>query len=236
MTSCSDDLILKNSNLDLKTCLETFKSSPFTLETFLKCRQECLNELLMKHRNDYQSIVTFVIREMFADLLRQVFTMFADKKGGKVLIFQFINRNLFLIISNLRSILKKSNFDRPQLIQIWHSTILASEALKPFSADFSIVLEDIFVDKMFEIIKTGIEERLKNLTEKINFEAEGEGEIVLKEKYDLNTTILLNSVIDVINHYRLCPKSEPLKHKIIEFINLNKILTENIKTFANEQL
>ena len=231
MASCSDVLILKKSNLDLKTCLETFKISPFTLETFLKYRQECINDLLIEHQNDYQAIVTFVIREMFADLLRQVFTIFADGIEEKVVIFQFINRNLFLIISNLRSILKKATFDRPKLTHFWHSTVLASEALKPFSADFSIVLEDIFANKMFEMIKIGIEERL-NLIEKIEFE----DEIILNNKYELNTTIALNSVIDAINHYRLCPNSELLKHKIIEFINSNTILTENIKTFSNEQI
>lgn len=224
--------ILRNLDLDLKTCLETFKTFPFTLETFLNCRQECLNDLLFKNQSDYQAIVTVVIREMFADLLRQAFTIFADKKDEKVLIFQFINRNLFVIISNLRSILKNSTFDRPQLTHFWHSTVLASEALKPFSADFSIVLEDIFVDKMFKMIKKSFEERLNAAVGKIEFE----GEIVLRNNYELNTTIVLNSIIDAINHYRLCPQSELLKHKIIELINSNQKLTENIKKFARQQL
>lgn len=223
--------VLKNHDLNLKTLLETFKISPFTLETFLICRQECLNELLSKYQNDYQSIVTIVIREMFADLLRQAFTIFADKKGEKTVIFQFINRNLLLIVANLRTILKKSTFDRPQLTQIWHSTVLAGEALKPFSADFSVALEDIFVNKMFEIIKNGADERLK-VVEKVEFE----GEIVFKQKYELNTTIVLNSVVDTVNQYRLCPRSELLKQKIIEFIEENAIFTANIKTFAKAQL
>lgn len=226
----SYDVLIK-SDLDLKTCLNTFKTCPFTLETFLKYRQDCLNELLFKYQNDFQAIVTVIIREMFADLLRQAFTMFSDKKEEKVVIFQFINRNLFVIITNLRSILKNSTFDRPQLTHFWHSTVLASEALKPFSAEFSIVLEDIFVDKMFKMIKGSVEERLKVVRE-----IEFDGEIVLKYKYDLNTTIALNSIIDAINHYRLCPKSELLNHKIIEFIDSNTKLTENIKKFAQEQL
>lgn len=226
----SNTAVLRKLDLDLKTCLETFKTFPFTLETFLTHRQDCLNELLFKHQKDYQSIVTIVIREMFTDLLRQAFTIFNDKKEEKVLIFQFINRNLFLIISNLRSILKNSSFDRPQLTHFWHSTVLAGEALKPFSADFSVVLEDIFVKKMFEMIKASFEERLNAIGT-----IEYEGEIVLKDKYELNTTIALNTVIDSINHYRLCPPSELLKQKIIELIDSNPKLTENIKKFSHER-
>lgn len=220
--------VLKKPDLDLKTCLETFKTFPFTLETFLSCRQECLNELLSKHQDDYQAIVTVVIRAVFADLLRQAFTIFETEKMA---IFQFISRNLFAVISKLRSILKKSNFNRPQLTHLWHSTVLAGEALKPFSADFSIVLEDIFVEKMIEIIKTNAVERLSSAGP-----IEFEGEIVLRAKYELNTTIALNSVIDAINHYRLCPQSDLLKEKVKEFIDSNLILTTNIKSFAHEQL
>lgn len=225
--------VLKSSDLDLKTCLEIYKNAPFDLETFLNHRQEYLNELLSKHQGDYLAIVTIVIRGTLADFLRQAFTIFTDKKEELKMIFQFMNRNLLIIVANLRTILKKSTFDRPQLTHLWHSTVLAGEALKPFSADFSAMLVDIFVDKMFEMIKFTFEERLSNVKE-----IEHRGEIVLNEKYELNTTIVLNAVVDAINQYRLCPQSELLKEKIIGFIasHENEILTENIKIFAKEQL
>lgn len=225
--------VLKSSDLDLKTCLEIYKSEPFDLETFLNYRQECLNELLSKHQNDYLAIVTIVLRGTFADLLRQAFTIFSDKKEDLRLIFGFINRNLLIIVANLRSILKKSTFDRPQLTHLWHSTVLAGEALKPFSADFSAILGDIFADKMLEMIKITFTERLSTVKE-----IEHKEVIVLNEKYELNTTIVLNAVVDAVNQYRLCPPNEILKEKIISFIesNENEILTENIKSFAKEQL
>ena len=219
--------VLKQSDLDLKLCLETFRLSPFSLETFLKLREECLIKHLESFKEDYLGIVTVIIRGMFSDSLRQAFTLFNDKVSEK-LIFQFINKLLFSLIGDLRAILLKlTNIDRPQLTHMWHSTILAGEALKPFSADFSIVLEDIFVVKMFEIIKDGLNERLEDLEK-------GLQEVPIKtgHNYDLITTIALNSVVDAINQVRLCPRCEKLIEKVKIELENRAELTENIKKWA----
>ena len=221
--------ILKGSDLDLKLFLETFKSTPFELETFLKLREEYLNQQLSKYSDDYLGIITVIVRGMFADVLRQAFTLFNDKSNTKE-IFQFTNQLLFQIIQILRSNLKKSGCDRSQLIHMWHSTILAGEALKPFSADFSAVLNDIFVNKMVEIIKTELNEHLSNIG-KIEFIEE----IDSKAHYDLNTTIALNSVVDAINQVRLCPPNSDLREKIMTEIRSRAELTENIKQWAINQ-
>ena len=224
--------ILKQSDLDLKLCLETFKSSPFSLETFLNSREECFKINLKSFEKDYLGIITIIIRGMLSDSLRQAFTIFNDKKSEKQ-IFQFINVFLFSLIGNLRTILINStNLDRPQLTHMWHSTILAGDALKPFSADFSVALEDLFIARMFEIIKAGLDERLKDLEM-------GSTDILITtitgQKYDLNTTIALNSVVDVINQVRLCPENKKLIEKVKNELQNRSELTENMKKWAMNQ-
>ncbi len=222
--------ILKKSDLDLKLCLETFKSSPFTLKTFLKVREDCLNHHLSQLGDDYLGIITVVIRGMFCDILRQTFTIFNDKLAEKD-IFIFINHNIFKIAMDLRAILKESKCSRPQLTHMWNSTILAGEALKQFSADFSALLDDVFVEKMFEMIKTEMNEHLNTL-DTIEFV----GEIDISAgRYDLNTTIALNSVVDAINQIKLCPISSELKEKVMKEIRNHPKLTENIKNWAVNQ-
>ena len=225
------EAILKQSDLDLKLCLETFKTSPFSLETFLNSREECLKNHLKSFEGDYLGIITIIIRGLFSDSLRQAFTIFNDKKS-EICIFQFVNKILFSLIGNLRIILMNSkNLDRPQLTHLWHSTILAGDALKPFSADFSVALEDIFVTKMFEIIKGGLDERLKDVEK-------GSNEKIMIEtgqKYDLNTTIALNSVVDAINQVRLCPESLKLTEIVKLELQNRQELTENIKSWAMNQ-
>lgn len=222
--------ILKKSDLDLKLCLETFKFSPFTLKTFLKIREDCLNHHLTQLRDDYLGIITVVIRVMFCDILRQAFTMFNDKPAEKD-IFIFINHNLFKIVMDLRIILKESKCDRPQLTHMWNSTFLAGEALKQFSADFLALLNDIFVQKMFEMIKAEMNEHLNSL-DAIEFVDEID---ISGGRYDLNTTIALNSVVDAINQIKLCPSSSDLKEKVMNEIRNHPKLTENIKNWAVNQ-
>lgn len=222
--------VLKQSDLDLKLCLETFKVSPFSLETFLNSREECLKNHLKSFKDDYLGIITVIIRGMFSDSLRQAFTIFNDKKAEKM-IFQFINKILFPLIEDLREILIKStNIDRPQLIHMWHSTIVAGEALKPFSADFSIALEDVFIAKMVKIVGKGLDERLKDLER-------GSEDVLINsgQKYDLNTTIGLNSVVDAINQVRLCPESQKLTEEVKNELKKRPKLTENIKNWAVSQ-
>lgn len=227
----SSAAVLKQSDLDLKLCLETFKLSPFSLETFLNSREECLKIHLKSFKGDYLGIISVIIRGIFSDSLRQAFTIFNDKTAEKT-IFQFINKFLFSLIGELREILSKlSNIDRPQLTHMWHSTIIAGEALKPFSADFSIALEDVFVDKMVKIIKRGLDERLKDLENALEDVPINSG-----QKYDLNTTIALNSVVDAINQVRLCPESQKLTETVKNELEKRPELTENIKKWAASQL
>lgn len=221
--------VLKKSDLTLKTCFDAFKASPFTVETFLYAREACLNAFLLEHENDYIGIVSHAIRELFAESLRQAFTIFTDKESERI-IFEFTNRIMLPIIGNLWRILKESTADRSQLTQMWHSTVLAGEALKAFSADFSLVLEDIFVTKMAEFIKKDFEDRIK-LIEVVDCK----NEIQIEMKYDLNTTIALNSIVDAINQVRLCPSNQELKRVMIDYIENVPVFTENIKTFARSK-
>lgn len=221
---------LKQSDLDLKLCLETFKVSPFSLETFLNSREECLRNHLKSFNDDYLGIITVIIRGMLSDSLRQAFTIFNDKKAERM-IFQFINKFLFPLIGELREILIKStNIDRPQLIHMWHTTVVAGEALKPFSADFSVTLEDVFVAKMVEIIRKGLNERLKDL-------GKGSEDVLINsgQKYDLNTTIALNSVVDAINQVRLCPENQKLTDEVKNELEKRPELTDNVKKWAMSQ-
>lgn len=220
--------ILRRSDLTLKTCLETFKTSPFTIEEFLSARKEFLIVKLAEYSNNYIGIVSVVIRELFADTLRQAFTLFINEEK---VVFEFINKFMLPVLVDLRRILKESSVDRCQLTQMWHSTVLAGEALKPFSADFSAVLNDLFVSKMLEMIKKDFEEGIR-LIEPINFE----DEIILGSQYDLNTTIALNSIVDAVNQVRLCPHNEELKSAVFNYIHDSQFLKDNLKSFAKSQL
>lgn len=222
--------ILKRSDLDLKSCLELFKTSPFTLKYFLEIRGNCLIDHLSKIGNDYLAIVTVIIREMFCDTLRQAFTIFTDKSDEKE-IFYFANQILFKIVMDLRILLKESHWDRPQLTHLWHTTVLAGEALRPFSADFSPLLDAMFIDKMFQLIKSELDEHLNSL-EVIEFE----GKIEDEGRYALNTTIALNSVVDAINQVKLCPENVCLREKVRVELQNHPKLTENIKLWSKAQL
>lgn len=222
--------VLKERDLNFKTCLETFKANQFSLKTFLSAREECLKSLLHENENDFVGIVSRVLREWFGQFLRQALILFNNKESEMV-ILEFSCRNLLKITGKLRKLLKESPADRSELTQMWHMTVLAGEALKPFSADFSIVLNDIFVFKMAKMIKKDFETRIKAI-ETIDFNQES---IRIGESYDLNTTIALNSIVDVVNQVRLCPNSPELKKEIIELIENVQIYPENFKLFARTQ-
>lgn len=225
--------VLKQNDLDLKLCLETFKISPFSLETFLISREEFIKNKLKAFEGNYQGIMGKIIRELFLETLRQAFTIFDDKSSEKKL-FKFINKFLLEIILILRKILHQNSTppNRPELTQFWHSTILTGEALKPFCADFSVALDDIFISQMFKIIKEGMDERLKDVKMMVDNECFNDS----NGKYDLNTTIVLNCVVDVVNQVRLCPESEILIEKVkIEIENRIEI-SENIKNWAKQQI
>lgn len=242
--------VLKRNDLDLKDCLETFRNSPFSLETFLNCREEFLKNNLKCYEGNYLGIITKIIRELFLDIVRQAFTIF-DDNNSETLILKFINKVMFELILILRKNLIYVKVGRPELTQFWHSTILTGDALKPFWADFSVALDDIFALKMFDIIKAGLDDRLKDFANSdltspeasdskiIKSEtkrAEPEGFIENGAKYDLITTIALNSVVDVINQVRLCPGNELLKEKVKIELENRPELSESIKKWAKKQL
>jgi hypothetical protein len=224
------DLVLKSADLSLKTCLETFKKSPFSVETFFEARSECLKSVLLEHKNDYAKIIAIVIREVFTNSLRQANTLFSNKEN----IYNFINRELFPIAMELRFILKESDsFDRTQLIQMWYSSILAGEGLKPYSADFSLLLDDLFTDKVFKLISKDFDERFSCFPLAAQLD---DCEIVHGKSFDLNTTIALNAVIDLINHSRLCPPSEKFTKLILDKLESNDKLTKSMKSYAVSNL
>lgn len=222
------ETVLKSPNLDLKTCLETFKESPFTVESYLNCRSECIHSSLLDLKGDYTSIIAVVVREMFTDTLRQAFTIFSDR----AMIYKFINRELYVIIEELKIILKKSQreFDRVHATQMWHSTVLAGAGLRQYSADFSPLLEDLFVELISGIILKEFNERLGSLNCSV------EGPVELGKKYDLNKTLVLNAIVDLLNQVRLCPDSQKLKDQILNAVEGNPSLSDEIKNFAKLNL
>ena len=220
--------VLRKPNLSLKECLDLFESDPFTLETFLKSREECFTLLLKSVNGNYSGIIS-VLRANLADFFRQAFTIFNDEQFERE-IFLFSSKFLFKIVVDLIGLIKNSDWDRQELTKMWHLTILAGESLKPFLFDFSLFLNEVFIQKIFEIIKISLNERLclvEPVKESLNVDV-----IDIHLKYDLNTTIALNAVIESINQVRLCPHNAILNDLLVQEIKNNTVLPDNIKNWA----
>lgn len=230
--SSSSTEILTKPDLNLKECLELFKSEKFSLETFLELRSDCINKMFLTSQQNYHAIIT-IIRGPFSDFLRQALTIFSTS-DDKTKIFRVACHKLFTMVSALRTLAKSVSWTQSELAQMWLSTILASEALKPFCADFSPFLEAILAEKAFILIKSVLDERISTVPsdeiENINVSS------IEHNKYNLSTTIVLNAVVDAINQVRLYPQSRILESKLKVEIQQNPIFTKNIKTWAISQL
>ena len=229
--------LLQRPDLCLKSCLEIYKITCFSLNEFLIARRDCIEGLLRQKKNeDFNGKMT-ILREHLPNMFRQALTIFSDSSSQEKVI-EFMN-NWFMrdLIMRLRKTLKNSPpMDRNELTQLWHSTRLAGSVLNYYSYDFSELFEDIFVEKTFEMIARSFNERIRAIETTSSIIPESVV-IDIQQQYDLDATVLLNCVVDVINHVRLCPESKQLSFKIQnDLFKVNDLLPESVKHFAIKEL
>lgn len=221
---------LKGPNLCLKSCLELYTKRPFSLQDLLNSRRECVEGLMA---GSVFGVKIGILREHMPNIFRQALTIFSDCDSERMVI-SFMNDWFLSLLVELRSCLQNGHFERQELCHLWHSSRLAGSALDSYCFNFAEAFEDVFEQKMLNILCCQFDERIGEIEDPLS--CTFDGPISSGQLYDLKTTILLNCAVDLINQVRLCPESKNLCKLIANELTANEKIPEKLKEWTIKEL